>query len=387
MDADVIVIGAGAVGLWAAWRLARDGASVIVIDPDPARGASWAAAGMLAPLTEYTYGEEPLLALNLAAAARYDADAAALAQASGLDPGYGRSGTLEVAWDAADLAALGDLAARRAQLGAPVQRIASRALRSAEPALAPGIAGGYLAADDHQIDNRMMLAALLGALGRCSVTILRDRVARLARDGARVIGAELDSGQTARAGWTVLAAGVRSPALAADLPGPGLPIRPVKGQTLRLHADEPILRHVVRGRVRGAPVYIVERAHGEIVVGASSEDAGFDARPRVGAVHDLLRDAVLVIPELAEARWSEVSTGLRPGTPDNAPIVGPHPCAPGLVVAAGHYRNGVLLAPITADAVAAHIGGGAAPAPLAPFGPERFGSPAVAHAEDGGDRR
>lgn len=372
MGTDVVVIGAGAIGLWTAFRLARDGARVALADPEPGRGATWTAAGMLAPLTEYTYGEESLLALNTAAADRYDADAAALADASGRDPGYRRTGAIEAAWDAADLEALHDLAQRRAALETPVERLSSRALRAAEPALAPGLAGGYLAPDDHQIDNRMMVEALLSALDRLGAAIHRGDVARIALEGERAVGADLADGRRLRGDWTVLAAGARSGSLAADVPGAALPIRPVKGQTLRLRVDQPMLRHVVRGRVRGAPVYLVERAHGEVVIGASSEEAGFDCRPRAGAVHDLLRDAVLLAPELAEAQWVEVSTGLRPGTPDNGPIVGPLGDVGRLIAAGGHYRNGVLLAPITADGVAAHIGGVPGPAPLAPFGPQRF---------------
>lgn len=381
MATDVVVIGAGAIGLWTAFRLARQGARVDVVDPEPGRGATWAAAGMLAPVTEYIYGEEPLLGLTVAAAARYESDAAELGEASGLDAGYRRSGAVEAAWDAADLDALRDLAGRRRELGIAVERLGSRALHAAEPALAPGLAGGYLADDDHQVDNRMMVRALLAALDRLPVTFHRGCATRIAMDERRAVGVDVDGGRQARGRWTVLAAGAHSGRLAAGAPGVRLPIRPVKGQTIRLLADKPILRHVVRGRVRGAPVYIVERAHGEIVIGASSEDAGFDRRPRAGAVHDLLRDAVLLAPELAEAQWSEVSTGLRPGTPDNGPIVGPISGVEGLIVATGHYRNGVLLAPITADAVAAHIAGTDGPPSMRPFGPDRFDA-----ATEGGSR-
>jgi len=150
-----------------------------------------------------------------------------------------------------------------------------------------------------------------------------------------------------------------------------VPVRPVRGQTLRVRTRDPVLERMVRGRVRGVPVYIVPRADGEIVIGASSEEAGFDDRPRTGAVHDLLRDATLLVPGLAETEWVEVSTGLRPGTPDNGPVVG-WTAVEGLLVATGHYRNGVLLAPFTGSAVATLLEGGPMCAELAPFGPDRF---------------
>jgi glycine oxidase len=146
----------------------------------------------------------------------------------------------------------------------------------------------------------------------------------------------------------------------------------VKGQTVRLRPSGPApIGRVVRGLVKGSPVYLVPRATGEVVVGASSEEAGFDARPRSGAIYDLLRDAFALVPALSEAEWLEVSTGLRPGSPDNAPIIG-STSLPGLIAATGHYRNGVLLAPLTADAVAAIVCDEPVDPLLAEFGPHRF---------------
>jgi glycine oxidase len=153
---------------------------------------------------------------------------------------------------------------------------------------------------------------------------------------------------------------------------PDVPIRPVKGQTVHLRATGgALLDHVVRGEVKGSPVYLVPRGDGRIVVGASSEEAGFDLRPRAGAVYELLRDAQSLVPVLGEAELVEVSTGLRPATPDNAPVIGPS-ALDGLVLATGHYRNGVLLTPVTADGIADLIAGGSLPDALAPFTPARF---------------
>jgi glycine oxidase len=190
--------------------------------------------------------------------------------------------------------------------------------------------------------------------------------------GGRVRGVHLDDGTSVSAATVVLAAGAWS----AQVPGVPAevspPVRPVKGQTLRLRLPgEPRLSHVVRATVKGAPVYVVPRADGQLVVGASSEEAGFDVSPRAGAVYELLRDAQSVLPELGEAVLDEVCTGLRPGTPDNAPIVGASGL-PGLVHATGHYRNGILLTPVTADAIADLIATGTMPAALSPFGPDRF---------------
>jgi glycine oxidase len=171
----------------------------------------------------------------------------------------------------------------------------------------------------------------------------------------------------------VLACGAWSSRI-GGLPPDTIPaIRPVKGQTLRLRTvGPPLLTCVLRGSVRGCSVYLVPRGDGRVVVGASSEDAGFDLRPRAGAVYELLRDAQALVPGLSEAELEEVSTGLRPASPDNAPLIGPSR-VPGLVLAIGHYRNGVLLTPVTADAIAGLLADGAMPDEVAPFTPARFG--------------
>jgi glycine oxidase len=368
--AEVAIVGGGVVGLWCAFALAQSGADVAVLDPAPGRGASWTAAGMLAPATEHSYGEDSLLRLTCFAAQRYPLDMANLSEASGLDPGYRRTGAVEVAWDAADLAALNDLALRRTELGLSYEVLGSRALRRIEPGLAAGLPGGAFAAGDHQVDNRAMIASLFAALNALAVPILRIPVTQLLTRHERVIGVETADG-TLLAPTVVLAAGAASGLIAGLPDGMAPPVHPVKGQTLRLRSSETIVEHVVRGRVRGAAVYIVPRANGEIVVGATSEESGFDPRSRTGAIHDLLRDALLLVPGLAEAEWLEVSTGFRPGTPDNGPIVGWSELS-GLMIATGHYRNGVLLAPSTAAAVLAAISGDAMAGPYLPFVPERF---------------
>jgi glycine oxidase len=371
--ADVVVVGGGVIGLGIAWRCAQRGLSVEVVDPRPGSGASWAAAGMLAPVTELHYGEQALLGLNLESARRYPAFVAELVDVSGHEVGYRPSGAVVAAWDDADLRALGDLREFGNSFGLRMDVLTARELRQAEPALAAAVAGGLLAPDDHAIDNRRLHAALTIAARRTGVVIRAERAlaAQLTRD--RVTGVRTDAGRRVSGDTVVLAAGAWSGRF-LGLPDAAVPpIRPVKGQTLRLRVPgAPLLSHVVRGSVKGTPVYLVPRADGEIVVGASSEEVGFDLQPRAGAVYELLRDAQSLVPLLGEATFVEVSTGLRPGTPDNAPIVGPG--APGLVFATGHYRNGILLTPATADGIAALLTDGQMPSWLAGFGAERFTS-------------
>jgi glycine oxidase len=344
--ADVAVIGAGVIGLSVAWRCAQRGLAVTVLDPRPGSGATWTAAGMLAPVAE-------------------------LAEITGLDVGYRRCGTVQAAWDAADLAGLRDLHAFQKSLGISSQLLTGRELREAEPMLAAGLPGGLWAADDHQVDNRLLHGALERAAAAAGVRVVRARIDGWLLDGDRVTGVRTDDGQRVGAASVVLAAGAWSAGIAGLPAGSLPPVRPVKGQTLRLRGPRELLGHVVRGAVRGSPVYVVPRGDGRLVVGASSEEAGFDLRPRAGAVYELLRDAQLLIPALGEAEFDEVSTSLRPGSPDNLPMIGPA-SVPGLVMATGHYRNGILLAPLTADAVADLLTGGDPGPGLAACDPRRF---------------
>ena len=369
---DVLVIGGGVIGLGVAWRCAQRGLKVTVVDPAPGSGASSAAAGMLAPATELHYGEQALLQLNLDSARRYPQFAAELVAASGHDIGYRRSGALVAAWDDADLANLRDLQAFGSSLGVATELLTGREIRRREPALASAVAGGLYAPDDHAVDNRRLHAALLEAVRVSGGELCRERVVALEKSAARVSGIRTDLGHALSADTVVLAAGAWS----AQLPDPGggalPPIRPVKGQTVRLRVPgPPLLRHVIRGTIKGSPVYLVPRDDGELVVGASSEEVGFDLAPRAGAVYELLRDAQSLIPLLGEVQFGEVSTSVRPGSPDNAPIIG-RSSIPGLVLATGHYRNGILLTPVTADGIADLISTGSVPDALAGFSVDRF---------------
>jgi glycine oxidase len=367
--ADVVVVGGGAIGLAIAWRAAGAGMAVTVVDERPGRGASWAAAGMLAPVTEVHYGERPLLALNLASAARWPGFAAEVEEVAGRPVGYRPGGTLAVARDADDNAALEDLYQLQLRCGLEVERLGSRECRRLEPGLHPSIRGGVLAAGDHQVDNRALVEALLVACQRAGVRMVEDRATELATEADRVTGVVLAGGGTAGGGSVVLAAGCWSGSLGGLAAEVLPPVRPVKGQLLYLRgpADQPLCSR----NVRGLEVYVVPRGDGRVVVGATVEEQGFDTRVTAGAVGDLLRAALELLPDVAELELAETVTGLRPGSPDNAPMLGP--AGPeGLVVATGHYRNGILLTPVTADAIAELLATGRVPELIAPFDPGRF---------------
>ena len=379
MSPDVLVVGGGVIGLSSAWRLAQRGASVTVVDAGLAGAASGVAAGMLAPVTEARLGEERLLALNRASWARWPAFAAEVAEAAGRPVGYRADGTLVVALDADDRAALDEVAERHRLMGLEVSPLRSREARALEPGLAPGIRGGLLAASERSVDPEALVPALRDAAVAAGVTLVDAEVERVTTgpDG-QVTGVALASGDTLNAGTTVLAAGCRSASI------PGLPdearppVRPVKGQivTLRQPPGDPLVGRTVRGLVRGSSIYLVPRDDGRVAVGATVEERGWDRRPTAGGAYELLRDALALVPGLDDAELVAVRTGLRPGSPDDLPLVGPG-VVDGLVVATGHHRNGILLTPITAEAVAAVVAGEAPPPEVAACDPRRFAGAAA----------
>lgn len=371
--ADVVVVGGGAVGLSAAWRLAGGGADVLVVDPEPGRGASYAAAGMLAPVTEVHYGEEPLTRLALESARRWPSFARELEAASGASVGYERGGTLLVALDADDDVAVGELVRYQLELGLAVRRLRGRECRALEPALSPAVRGGAAADGDDRVDPRALLDALLAACSAAGVRLHRERVAEVLVRGGRAAGVRLASGTDVPAGTVVAAAGCWSGGLGGLPPAARIPVRPVKGQivTLRGPVGAAVLGRAVRGLVHGSSVYLVPRADGRVVVGATMEERGWDTRVTAGGVYELLRDAVALVPGVDDLELVEVRAGSRPGSPDNAPMIG-WGALERLAVATGHHRNGILLAPVTADAVAELVRTGDVPPVAAPFAPGRF---------------
>jgi glycine oxidase len=354
---DVAIVGGGIVGLATAWRLRRDGRSVAVIDPTPATAATHAAAGMLAPVSEVTYGETALLRLAMESLERYPAFVAAVEAEIGRPVGLRREGTLIVATDAGDRAMLVDLHAFQTSLGLSATMLTSRECRAVEATLAPEVRGGLLVDSDHSVDNRRLAAALIDLLDAAGA-LVRDRVTAVIIDGNRATGVDLAAGTTLAASAVVIAAGPWSPTIDGVPDAVRPPVRPVKGEILRLRSTGsiPLPTHSIRGLVNGHEIYLVPRADGELVVGATVEDMGFDTAVRAGAVRELLRDARAVMPAIDEYELVESFAALRPGSPDNAPIIGRSEID-GLLVASGHYRNGILLAPITADLIAAIIEG------------------------------
>lgn len=374
--AGVLVIGGGVIGLAVAWRAAQRGLrNVTVVDPCHGGGAAGVAAGMLAPVTELQYGEEPLLHLGTASNQRYGTFAAELTEASGgLDTGYRRCGTIAVALDSDDREELRELHAFHQRLGLESSWLTGREARRLEPMLAPGVRGGLHVADDHQVDPRRLLAALVAACERAGVLLHRAEAAELLVDGGRATGARLSTGESLGADQVVLAAGPHSHRLPGLPEGVLPPVRPVKGQVLRLQVPDayrPFLSRNVRAVVRGQHLYLVPRENGELVVGATTEEQGYDTTVTAGGVYELLRDAHELVPGITELPLRETSAGLRPGSPDNAPLLGPT-SLPGLVAATGHYRNGVLLTPVTADLLADYLATGEVPDLAKPFTPTRF---------------
>lgn len=371
---DVLVVGGGIIGLVTAWRAAQRGLSVAVVDPEPGGGAAQVAAGMLAAVTELHYGEQTLLGLNLASAKRYPEFARELTEASGRDLGYRACGTLAVALDSDDRAHLRELHALQRQSGLESEWLSGRECRRLEPMLAPSVRGGLRVDGDHQVDPRRLAAALLVACERAGVVFHRAWAERLTVIRDRATGIVLADGTALEADRTVLAAGSLSGRLTGVPEGVLPPVRPVKGQVLRLTVPEryaPFLSRTVRAVVRGSQVYLVPRENGELVVGATSEELGWDTTVTAGGVYELLRDAHELVPGITELPLTETRAGLRPGSPDNAPMLGPT-ALPGLQLATGHYRNGVLLTPVTGDVMAHALATGELPDEARAFTPRRF---------------
>jgi glycine oxidase len=372
----VLVVGGGVIGLSAAWRLARAGHRVEVLDASGSRGASWVAAGMLAPVSEAAFGEEALLRLNLAALERFPHAAAEIERDARQDAGLHREGSLLVAADADDWAALSRASAFRASLGLTAETLTASRRRRLEPFLSPGVRGAILVPGDLSVDNRRYLTALAAAASAAGVQRRAGCARSLLWADGHVTGVRTGDADLL-AGTVVLAAGSRTGEIGGLPAGLLVPVRPVKGQLLRLgpspvpgYSGAPI-RHTIRALVRGSEVYLAPRSTGEVVVGATMEEQGHDTTVTAGAVHDLLRDACEVVPALRELALAECLAGSRPGTPDNGPLVGPTG-TPGLVLATGHYRNGILLSALTGDAVLAAVTGRPLAPEWSPFTPSRF---------------
>jgi glycine oxidase len=383
-DFDVVVVGGGVIGLGCAWRLAQRGARVAVLERgEPGGGATRVAAGMLAPVGELTFGEPELLELTLAAARLYPGFVAELEAATGEATGYERLGALHVALDRDEAAQLRRVHDLQRSFELEAEWLPPRKCRELEPGLTPSFHGGVFAAGEAAVDPRALTRALLAACEAEGVEVRTGTdVVEGVFEGERLVGVRTTSGsagplyryaeqrsggpfdraggEEVRAETVVLAGGAWSGATEWLPEHARPPVRPVKGQVLELRARqrpgadaaEPAARHILASE----RVYLVPRADGRLVVGATVEEMGFDTAVTAGGVHELLREAYRLLPDVAEMELLGATAGLRPGTPDNLPLVGPG-AVDGLVLATGHFRNGILLAPLAAQAVADLLSG------------------------------
>jgi glycine oxidase len=390
---DVAVVGGGIIGLAVAWRAQQHGLRTLLLERDAqlGQGATHAAAGMLAPVSEANVAERELLALGIASAARYPDFAAEVAAAGGEDAGFLRCGTMAVARDRDEAEALDRERAMRATLGLDVERLLGSEARRREPALAPTLRLALDVPGDHAVDPRQLVVALAAALRAAGGEIRTSApVARIETEGDRVTGVTLASGagatgasatgigasaaatglgETIAADQVVVAAGAWTRLLGGLPDAVRVPVRPVKGQILRLR--DPAGPGLLTRVLRMDPGYIVPRGDGRYVLGATMEEQGYDTTVTAGGVFELLRDASELLPGIWELAIEEQEAGLRPGTPDNAPALGPG-ALQGLHWAAGHHRNGILLAPVTAEILLASLTGEPLPDLAAPFQPARF---------------
>ena len=382
------IVGAGVSGLGIGWRLAAAGCRVAVYERagEPGRAASWAAAGMLAARAEAEPGEERLLALNLASQEMWPAFARAVEVASGLSVDYRDEGTLIVALDRDDAEALRFSFEFQRRQGLDVQWLSGAEARQREPFLSPNVGAGVFSPGDHQVDNRKLVAALLQAFRKAGGEVHTGaEVSAIDIEGGRVRGVRIAGESEARRhDVVVLAAGAWSRGIAGIPDALRPPVRPLKGQmlTVQMDPEAPLLRHVL-----WAPgIYLVPRADGRMIVGATVEEKGFDSALTAGGVLDLLRSAWEALPGIGELAIVEMWVGHRPTSRDDAPILGPTPVE-GLVMATGHHRNGILLAPVTADAVSHYILHGKVMPAIEPFSIARFAKkPGRARPAAGGAR-
>ena len=366
----VVIVGGGVVGLGIAWRLAQHEASVALFDrAEAGSGASRAAAGMLAVCAEAEPGEENLIALGRRSQALWPDFAVELERVARQPVDLRREGTLVVALTADDQARMHHHLEFQQALKLPVEWISAQEARRREPHLA-AIAGAVWSPEDHQVDNRKLAAALKTAAANAGARIHEHQpVRRILVEGDRAVGVELADGAEVRADRVVLAAGAWSRGIEGLPAALRPPVRPVKGQMLSLRMEEsaPLVTHVLR-----APnVYLVPRRDGTLIVGATVEEKGFDSTLTAGGILALLEAAWRIVPGIEELPIAEMWVGHRPGSRDDAPILGPGPVE-NLFYATGHHRNGILLAPITAELGARMVLEGEVDPMLAPFGLARF---------------
>ena len=374
----VAIVGGGICGLGIGWRLAAAGCAVDVFEKGKAgREASWAAAGMLAANVETEPGEEALLALNLESQAAWPDFATELEAVSGVDLGYRDEGILVVAAHRDDAAELRNTYEFHRSLGLEVEWLTGGQARRMEPHLAPGVSAAVSSVKDHQVDNRQLVRALHEAFLRSGGRLHEDTtVEAIDVEAGQAKGIQV-AGQRREADMVLLAAGAWSYDIDGVPPVARPPVRPLKGQVIALQMEPraPIIDRVIWG----PGIYLVPRRDGTLILGATVEEKGFDSDLTAGGVFRLLEAAWEILPQIEELPIKEMWVGFRPTSRDDAPILGPT-AVDGLVVATGHHRNGVLLAPLTIDAVSAFMLDGTLSEAVEPFGIGRFNAAAAAKA-------
>ena len=369
----VAIIGGGVIGMSIAWRLAQQGWPVTIFESGICgREASWAAAGMLAAQIEAEPTEEALLPLASASQLLWPDFAAELERASGIEVGFRCEGTLMVALTRDDLEKLHTTHALHKRLGSDVVWLSAAEVLAREPHLNPRLSGGLFSAADGQVDNRLVAAALAAACRRSGCIVHENaEVAGIEIDRGVVRGIRLSGGhdEIIPADIVVIAAGAWSRGIAGLPASLRLPVRPVKGQmlALRMAPQAPLLSHVV-----WAPnAYLVPRRDGRLIIGATTEERGFDRSLTAGGMMALLDGAWRALPGVEELAIDEFWCGFRPGSRDDLPILGETEID-GLILATGHHRNGILLTPVTAQAISELIMTGNTPEAIKPFSIIRF---------------
>ena len=372
----ILIIGGGVIGLGIGWQLAKAGASVSIHEQAEAgRAASWAAAGMLAPLAEAHTEEPELLKLGCQSLALYPQWVRELEADAEMSIGYRVEGTLIVGLEPDDTHQLRHLHTSQQDLGLDVEWLTGRAAREIEPALSPRVTAAIRCESDHQVDNRLMVKALQRAYQRSGGALHENNtVETIQIENGVATGIKTRDGEKHNGDVIVLSAGCESAQIQGLPDDIRPPVRPVKGQMLALQMEAGItIKNVIRTVRARYPtsVYLVPRTDGRLIVGATSEEMGFDTRLTAGGVFELLRGAWEAVPGVYELPLLETWTGLRPGSRDNAPILGETPVE-NLIYATGHYRNGILLTPITAYEIAKLILIGETSETIARFRLDRF---------------
>ncbi len=351
---------------------------------EPGSGATHVAAGMLAPVGEANWGEDAIVRMAATSALRWPEFAAELQRDSGLEPGYEARGAIHVALDRDEAEELRRRFELMTSLDLGVEWLRPRECRELEPGLSPSCTAGVHVPREAAVDPRLLVPALVAAVHAAGGEVLtRTEVVDAIFEQDRLAGVVTGEGREHRSDRVVLATGAWSGAGSWLPPSARPPVRPVKGQLLVLRGslEQIVATHIVNTE----RVYHVPRADGRLVVGATVEERGFDLQVTAGGVHELLREAYRALPDVAELELVETLAGLRPGTPDNAPLIGPG-TLDGLILATGHYRNGMLLTPVTAEAVAAMLAGDPVPPEVQAAHPGRFGAdnaPGLAAAREG----